>query len=176
MRTWMLIGAAVSALALSPAVASAQVIDLGKLVGSWDVQVQSGSVGDFFAHSYYAPVDITAIFTDFASQGDEYNLYINGTFVTGVLSPPDDGSYTLDPNQAFASGKFTRGVVNLFAGDMLSFQVRTIPSGLGDSTLAVTALAPTSVPEPTGWGLMIGGFALAGAALRSRTRLTVRYV
>lgn len=30
--------------------------------------------------------------------------------------------------------------------------------------------APTGVPEPAAWGMMIGGFALAGAALRRRKR------
>lgn len=33
----------------------------------------------------------------------------------------------------------------------------------------------SSVPEPTSWGLMIGGFALAGGALRRRTKVQVRF-
>lgn len=33
-----------------------------------------------------------------------------------------------------------------------------------------------AVPEPASWALMIGGFGLAGAAMRRRRTLTVRYV
>jgi hypothetical protein len=34
--------------------------------------------------------------------------------------------------------------------------------------------AAAAVPEPTTWGLMIAGFGLAGAALRSRKRSTLQ--
>jgi hypothetical protein len=42
----------------------------------------------------------------------------------------------------------------------------------GGDSLAVTSIRPAGgVPEPAAWALMIGGFGLAGAALRRQRRL-----
>jgi hypothetical protein len=45
-----------------------------------------------------------------------------------------------------------------------------IPGGSKAITFSFTTVTPPSVPEPATWGLMIGGFGLAGAALRRHRR------
>jgi len=45
-----------------------------------------------------------------------------------------------------------------------------------DNVVLTSRLAPTpAVPEPATWAMLIGGFAVAGAALRSRARVTLRF-
>jgi hypothetical protein len=175
MRTIKLLTAVLPALLLAPIPASADAIDLTTLIGSWDIQDQFSDPGTFFENSYYAPVAITAKFTDLYVIGDEYNIYINGVIFASALSPMDDGTYEPDPDLAYDSGKFTRGLIYLAAGDTLSFQILTIPAGYSDGTIAVTALTPAGVPEPAAWGMLIGGFAFAGSALRRRANVRVTY-
>ncbi|MHA6719792.1 PEPxxWA-CTERM sorting domain-containing protein [Sphingomonas sp. RS6] len=170
-----LLSIAIPALALAPVPAMADPIDLTTLIGSWDIQDYFGEPGDFFENTYYAPVAITAKFTDLYVIGDEYNIFINGVIFASALSPIDDGTYLTDPDAAYDSGKFTRGLIYLQAGDTLSFQILTIPDGYPDGTIAVTALEPAGVPEPAAWGMLIGGFALAGSAVRHRARVKVTY-
>ncbi|MGF7171640.1 hypothetical protein FHS91_003340 [Sphingobium xanthum] len=62
-------------------------------------------------------------------------------------------------------------------GAGLNFPTVTTGGGYGTNGLAmVNFLATTSgaVPEPATWGMMIGGFALAGAAMRRR-KVAVRF-
>ena len=44
---------------------------------------------------------------------------------------------------------------------------------LGSGTYTLTIAAP-AVPEPASWAMMIGGFAIAGAAMR-RKAMTIRF-
>jgi hypothetical protein len=153
--------------------ASAAVIDLTTLLGgTYDVADEFISIGSFYTNTYFAPVAITAKFTDLFVQGDEYGVYINGLFAFNALAPVADGTFITDPEAAFLSGKYTDGLVNLAAGDTLSFTALTFPVGFSDGTLAVTALAAT-VPEPASWALLIAGFGLTGAAMRRRAALPV---
>ena len=61
------------------------------------------------------------------------------------------------------------GVLTLGAGEHLDFLVGRGANGnyIDDST-GFTATLTSSAPEPATWALMIGGFGLAGAALRRR--------
>jgi hypothetical protein len=47
--------------------------------------------------------------------------------------------------------------------------------GLYDIVFDVRAIGagPAAVPEPASWAMMIGGLAMAGAAMRRRTRVRV---
>jgi len=49
----------------------------------------------------------------------------------------------------------------------------TVTPRTGNQIIASVA-GPLGVPEPTTWALMIGGFGMAGAALRSRRRIAAR--
>lgn len=59
----------------------------------------------------------------------------------------------------FAGPAWATGVLNLYYWD----------SNNGDNSQFVTA-SVLAVPEPAAWALMVGGFALAGAAMRRRSR------
>jgi hypothetical protein len=148
--------------------ASAAVIDLTTLIGTWDVQDQFMNVGDFYANSYFAPTAITLKFTDLFVQGDSYSVHINGVFQYNTTFPALDGTFIADPDAAYASGKFSKGLISLAAGDVVEFDAHTIPDGFGDGTIAVTAY----VPEPASWALMIAGFGMVGAAMRRRAVVT----
>lgn len=154
---------------------SAAVLDLSTLVGGGHhLQDEVLTTGSFFATSYFAPIALTARFTDVYVQGDEYGIYINGLLVFEALSPLMDGSFSADPDAAFVSGKFASGLVNLVAGDILSFKVLRIPVGYTDATIAVSVGLPrgaTAVPEPASWAMLIAGFGLTGAAMRRRVAL-----
>ncbi|UAK23539.1 PEPxxWA-CTERM sorting domain-containing protein [Sphingomonas nostoxanthinifaciens] len=43
-------------------------------------------------------------------------------------------------------------------------------------TITYTLIDPGGVPEPSTWAMMVGGFGMAGTALRQRRRLTVRAI
>jgi hypothetical protein len=58
--------------------------------------------------------------------------------------------------------------LNLVAGDRVDFVVNNGGSYYNDSTGLSATFSTGGVPEPTTWALMIGGFGLAGAALRRR--------
>jgi hypothetical protein len=77
------------------------------------------------------------------------------------------------------------GVVNLIAGtNTLKFNYSALPynegqnagwQDMGDESWGVEKILVTTagVPEPASWALMIGGFGLAGAALRRRRAMAV---
>jgi len=143
------------------------VIDLATLVGVWDVQDQFDVLGQFYDNSYLASTATTAKFTDLFVWGDEYEVYVNGALLFTALAPGAGAPFEADPDAAYDSGLFTRGLVPLAAGDVLSFRAITIPAGFSDGTIAVT----NAIPEPAAWGMMIAGFGLVGFAMRRRTAL-----
>jgi hypothetical protein len=67
-------------------------------------------------------------------------------------------------NRFFASFRVTSVVVTASGGDSLY--------GIGEVQFTGGAIN-AAVPEPSTWAMMIGGFALAGAAARRRTARTV---
>ncbi|MDO6415786.1 PEPxxWA-CTERM sorting domain-containing protein [Sphingomonas sp. BIUV-7] len=67
---------------------------------------------------------------------------------------------------------------NFGEGGFADYAVRsTTPSSIARASigsytlhLAATPVAPAAVPEPASWAMMVGGFGLLGAALRSNRR------
>jgi hypothetical protein len=47
------------------------------------------------------------------------------------------------------------------------------PGGTGSDIITLGSVSTPAVPEPASWAMLIGGFGLAGAAMRRRTRITV---
>ncbi len=78
---------------------------------------------------------------------------------TGVGGATDDFSFIFNPyNGTFANLSFA--TANPAAGGTFADRI---------------VLTAAAVPEPASWALMIGGFAIAGAAMRRRTRTAVRF-
>jgi hypothetical protein len=111
----------------------------------------------------------------------------NGEFGGGYLPDPHDpfpgnftdyvdyhvrpgdwatGAYSVENDFALASGDFT---INRFVGGLAHYRYRVF----SDNTYATDVVFDRAgaVPEPAGWMLLIGGFGLAGAALRRRRTL-----
>lgn len=86
-------------------------------------------------------------------------------------------SSALDGNAAANRKAIGATIGNLLIADGGSFAIRWTDRdvsgsdhGLAIDDLTLTAaLVPSAVPEPAAWALLIGGFGLAGGALRRRT-------
>jgi hypothetical protein len=106
----------------------------------------------------------SAMFLDVPSSQGPTTLTIFGEDSGGGLSYDGGPSYFGDVIYTgdISAPVFTIGVFSLF--DPFS--------GPTDATLTVT-LAP--VPEPAAWAMMLAGFGITGAAMRRRSKATVRF-
>jgi len=112
----------------------------------------------------YPGTDLTVSFT--LAAGTKFSL-------ASILTADDLGDGTIDFfNTAKISG------VEVSAGGAISSDsgALTLKDDGSYSFKAVDALATPPVPEPASWVMMIGGFALAGAAMRRRKAETVAFV
>ena len=101
-------------------------------------------------------------------NNDFYSFaFFDGASQVGQLNiAPGEGSVGFGVetfNRIFAPFRVTSVVVTASGGDSLY--------GIGEVQFTGTAI--NAVPEPATWAMMIGGFALAGAAARRRTARTV---
>jgi hypothetical protein len=81
-----------------------------------------------------------------------YTLY--GKPSTGVAGTTDDFSFTFNPYKGTFANNFLYATANPAIGGTFADRI---------------VLTAAAVPEPATWALMIGGFAIAGAAMRRRT-------
>lgn len=92
-------------------------------------------------------------------------LYLNDVFFGGT---PFLGAAATAPGTPGGTISFSDPSLNLAAGDRFDFAVNNGGSYYNDSTGLSASFSTAGVPEPATWALMIGGFGLAGAALRRR--------
>ena len=169
LKTALLAGAALAATAIVTAPAFADTVIPTQ--PSWATADKSISAGDFFSDTWLVSTNSTVLVTDFAVVGDNYNIFDNGVLVASTdvadwsVSDPTNSHYTSDPNVGWANSLFAHASFSANAGDEITIQSLTIPSGFPDATVAISIAA---VPEASTWGLMLLGFAGLGlAGLRS---------
>jgi hypothetical protein len=142
----------------------------------WDSHDETVGVGNFFAETWTTSKVATVLITDYAVPGDNYFVFLNGNLL-GSTNAADcttygaDGCstsgplYAPDGNAGWASPFFAHFVIpNVAPGDIVSLEVKSLPTGFTDSTVALT----TGVPEPATWAMMGLGFALLGFAAYRR--------
>ena len=114
-----------------------------------------------------AGADLTGRFA--ADNGIQW-IKLNNTAILGSDGGPALGGFQSWTSFAAATPVFQAGT-NTITFDVINFgQASGNPSGLRVEFLSS---AVGSAPEPATWALMIGGFGLAGAALRRRRAAAV---
>jgi hypothetical protein len=129
---------------------------------------QSGIVAGMFTHIYEftlpsnglasGTITTSAVVFQGVDDLDLLSVTFNGTALTGMMSGLNE--------VVFANA------VPIVAGALNNITIEGLSRGNG-SYGGQGAFAPSPAPEPAAWGMMIGGFALAGFAARRRIR--VRY-
>ncbi|WP_254602811.1 PEPxxWA-CTERM sorting domain-containing protein [Sphingomonas bacterium] len=179
------IAAAAASLAMTstPAAAAVKVFNF---TGTF----QSQSVTGYLSYDTAAMPSGGQVFPDGSTQ-ETYTtgvqLYLNGYSYANVYINYIRGLYPTQPSDYFAVNGFVPAGGDAFgntagSGVTLSTRLpsgtaRSLPvdlsgqvftGGAGIAFGSVTVSAEPAVPEPATWAMMIGGFGLAGAALRRR--------
>jgi hypothetical protein len=135
--------------------------------GAGTAKVAPGSSGPAAILGTYgtATVGINSPLPGFSLPG---STQVSGEVKLGALAPSDP----MDPASALVFSTLAPGVDQYVS---LTFQEAGVGyAGSahvdGAGYLQSIEYEVTAVPEPASWALMIGGFGLAGAALRSRRR------
>jgi hypothetical protein len=74
-----------------------------------------------------------------------------------------------DLDQTFTTAMFS------FVGNGGTATLSAVSGGVDNVDAILDNVVVTAVPEPAAWAMMIGGFALVGAASRRRTRASITY-
>ncbi|KTF69750.1 FxDxF family PEP-CTERM protein [Sphingomonas sp. HT-1] len=132
---------------------------------------QSGIVAGSFTHIYEftlpqnglasGTVSTSAVKLSDVGDLDLTSVFFNGTQLTGFFG----GGLN---EVVFANA------VPIMAGMTNQITINGVSRGNG-SYAAQGVFIPTGVPEPAAWGMMIGGFGLAGMAMRRARRTSVTY-
>ena len=150
--------AALAGLGLSHAVAD-------PISSVWDVVDQQGlSAGDFFATTWTASTSETVRVTGLYALGDNYAIYDNGALVastnaadwTATGNGQFGAPYTVDPGVAWATTgafAFAHASFGVSAGDVVTIQVKTLPTYFSDGAVAVAG-----GPEASTWAMAMIGF------------------
>ena len=153
----------------------------GSAVGYLDTDFLAGDV------LVHGPNDGSAVLINWTAPGDGViNLSASLWYAHSIVARSQDIVVTLD-GTGIASTSVTNGIgrgnasgigasgLSVAAGDVLSFafsksvgQQFGSLTGISASVDFTAADVPGAVPEPASWAMMIGGFALAGGAMRRR--------
>ena|GEM_PF-3230175 len=107
---------------------------------------------------------------------------VDSFFGNGGSSTSTSTSTSTDADTETGDGTGTETTTNpVFEGAPYKFTHTVLDSYFEEETTSPTPQSlvveqptiPVAVPEPASWAMMIGGFALAGAALRSRRALRI---
>jgi hypothetical protein len=123
--------------------------------------VSSANFNSLFSVNFATAINSFSFSNVSFSQGLVYAFDASDTFLTGFAFSAYPADFTLT-----ASG--IRRIA--FQGDEVSFGVDNFVFNNGGNVNA-----PSGVPEPASWALMITGFALVGSAMRRRQHVRVAY-
>ena len=128
------------------------------LTGSYGGGAQSGVTLQFATSAQFVAIsDLTQPHTyEFLLKNGQVSYRIDGVAYTGAALVSDPGFKLLVIGDG--SGSSPTGVGSMTIGGVAF-----------DNAPAADVLTTTAVPEPAAWALMIGGFGMAGAALRRRS-------
>jgi hypothetical protein len=124
---------------------------------------------------FTAPTAGTYSFTGMFERIDSTNGAGDGVTV-GILGTSFSSTKLLANSLAGAPSTYTfdfSTIVSLAAGESVDFFQNANSNVNNDGT--GLQLTITAVPEAATWAMFIGGFGLIGAAMRRRTRTTVRF-
>ena len=131
---------------------------------------QSGIVAGMFQHIYQftlpqsgtasGSITTSAVTFQGVDDLDLISVFFNGIQLTGITGGLNE--------VVFANA------VPIVAGQLNEIVIDGRSRGNG-SYGGQGVFVPTGVPEPAAWGMLIGGFAFAGFAMRSRPSVRVRY-
>lgn len=151
-----------------------QLLDLTGVVGRGGGVVSDGfatvagatydvsfDVGAFFVRNQGSFGNATVVLT---IDGVEVGSFTNTMSLTGPGSDWQRFSYSF-------LGTGNAMTVGLFA----SLATTSSNLGVGLDNVVVEQRSAPAVPEPASWAMMIGGFAIAGGAMRRRMTATVRF-
>ena len=109
----------------------------------------------------------TLVVTDAFLAGDQFEMFDFGSTL-GLTSVPGGGGCGNDITACLANPNVSKGSFLLGAGSHSITGILAASFSAGAGYLIVNEAVAPGVPEPATWALMIGGFALAGAAIRRR--------
>jgi hypothetical protein len=131
---------------------------------------QSGIVAGMFQHIYQftlpqsgtasGSITTSAVTFHGVDDLDLVSVFFNGVELTGITGSLNE--------VVFANA------VPIVAGQLNEIIINGESRGNG-SYGGQGVFVPTAVPEPAAWGMLIGGFAFAGFAVRRRPSVRVRY-
>jgi hypothetical protein len=139
---------------------------------------QSLGLGFVFFSGAGGSTDISNVLLTFSDAASSQlpESFIGGPITSGTYLASNFAGYEFtfyDNATAFGdfSGFSANGTWTLFVDDVFPADGGTIINGW---TLNFTTDV-SAVPEPAAWGMMIGGFGLAGMAMRRRQKVSVAY-
>lgn len=174
---------AVSAIAMAVPAQAAKVYNVSAVYAS--TATYNGTVT--FADDYQSMLATSGTLKGYAEGSFNFSSLADSSVVNWVWPSGNNGNvnYSGDPAK-FATflmtgvepgfGSFVVFSALTSGAPALSFSDSAYANSINyNDALVSGSVTLANVPEPASWALMIGGFGLAGAAMRRRRSVTVRY-
>ncbi|HEY1125363.1 MAG TPA: PEPxxWA-CTERM sorting domain-containing protein [Sphingobium sp.] len=150
-----------------------QFLDLTGITGR-GAGVLSNAVATSSSLDYVVSFDVGAVFYTGSYGTATVDLLINGALAGSfTVQPPGSNGFNWQRFSYAFSGDNSPVRIGLYAS--FSQGSSDLGVGLDNVVLESRERQAPSVPEPASWAMMIGGFAIAGAAMRRRGAMTLRF-
>jgi hypothetical protein len=101
----------------------------------------------------------------------EFNLF-GGSATSVNFTIVDDGGQVFNFSKPLGNGENRFGFQAINGQSIRTIAFLTVGGGIADVRQIRLGLSAAPIPEPATWAMLIGGFAMAGAAVRRRGRVT----